>query len=282
MDKLGTVLPRYQWWVLVFGAPMITKSVPRKSHIDNGLLQLTLCICEFPSLAGWICGFEISGCRAPCTKKRWKNTGSCCLRWCQKASLRKWQLSRSLKKCRREPHKSFRQEHSTQRKECGQRPAWEEQVKGIQGKEVADEATEDGGKSLWALSCRKGFGHVLHMMWSQWRVLMSLAAVWRLDLRKARVKEGLLESASMHPDGRLRLGRQRWRQAVRVCLWPQGDPKGSDELVGGFPGGSDGKASACNAGDLDSIPGSGRSPWEGNGNPLQYSCLENSMDRGAW
>ena len=45
----------------------------------------------------------------------------------------------------------------------------------------------------------------------------------------------------------------------------------------GFPGGSDGKASACNAGDLGSIPGLGRSPVEGNGNPLQYSCLENPM-----
>ena len=49
----------------------------------------------------------------------------------------------------------------------------------------------------------------------------------------------------------------------------------------GFPGGSDGKESAFNAGDLGSIPGLGRSPLEGNGNPLQYSCLENSMDRGA-
>ena len=48
-----------------------------------------------------------------------------------------------------------------------------------------------------------------------------------------------------------------------------------------FPGGSDGKASACNVGDRGSIPGSGRSPGEGNGNPPQYSCLENSMDRGA-
>ena len=48
-----------------------------------------------------------------------------------------------------------------------------------------------------------------------------------------------------------------------------------------FPGGSDGKASACNAGDLGSIPGSGRSPGEGNGNPLQHSCLENPMDGGA-
>ena len=45
--------------------------------------------------------------------------------------------------------------------------------------------------------------------------------------------------------------------------------------------GSDGKESACNAGDLGSIPGS-RSPREGNGFPLQYSCLENSMDKGAW
>ena len=44
-------------------------------------------------------------------------------------------------------------------------------------------------------------------------------------------------------------------------------------------GGSDGKASACNAGDLGSIPGSGRSPGEGNGNPLQHSCLENPMFR---
>jgi len=48
-----------------------------------------------------------------------------------------------------------------------------------------------------------------------------------------------------------------------------------------FSGGSDGKESACNAGDQSLIPGSGRSPGEGNGFPLQYSCLENSMDRGA-
>ena len=51
-------------------------------------------------------------------------------------------------------------------------------------------------------------------------------------------------------------------------------PKDSD--------GSDGKESACNSGDLGSIPGSGRSPGERHGNPLQYLCLENSMDRGAW
>ena len=49
-----------------------------------------------------------------------------------------------------------------------------------------------------------------------------------------------------------------------------------------FPGGSDGKESACNVRDSASIPGSGRSLGEGNGHPLQYSCLANSMDRGAW
>ena len=53
-------------------------------------------------------------------------------------------------------------------------------------------------------------------------------------------------------------------------------------LTNSDPGGSEVKASSWNAGDPGSIPGSGRSPGEGNGNPLQYSCLENSMDRGAW
>ena len=49
-----------------------------------------------------------------------------------------------------------------------------------------------------------------------------------------------------------------------------------------FPGGSDGKESTSNAGNLGLIPGLGRSPRDGNGYPLQYSCLQNSMDRGAW
>ena len=49
-----------------------------------------------------------------------------------------------------------------------------------------------------------------------------------------------------------------------------------------FPGGSDGKESACSVGDLGSVCASERSPADGNGNPFQYSCLGNSMDRGAW
>ena len=58
-----------------------------------------------------------------------------------------------------------------------------------------------------------------------------------------------------------------------------GNPTGK---VGGFPGGSDGKESACIVGDLGLFSALGRSPWEGNGYALQYSCLVNSMDRGAW
>ena len=54
-----------------------------------------------------------------------------------------------------------------------------------------------------------------------------------------------------------------------------------NSLTKGFPGDSDGKESARNVGDLRSIPGLGRYPGEGNGYPLQYTCLENSMDRGA-
>ena len=55
----------------------------------------------------------------------------------------------------------------------------------------------------------------------------------------------------------------------------------SSRIKMGFPGGSDAKESACNEGDLNSIPGLGRSPEGGHGNPLQYSCLENPMNRGA-
>ena len=60
------------------------------------------------------------------------------------------------------------------------------------------------------------------------------------------------------------------------------DPSPAEGKFEGFPGGSEVKASACRVGDPGSIPGLGRSPGEGNGNPLQYSCLENPMDGGVW
>ena len=91
---------------------------------------------------------------------------------------------------------------------------------------------------------------------------------------------------SQKPDGLCREGKH-WT-IVKIML----DPflksrgwhidKGLDILTDLQSCISDGKASACNAGDLGLIPGSGRHPGEGNGNPLQYSCPENSMDRGAW
>ena len=70
-------------------------------------------------------------------------------------------------------------------------------------------------------------------------------------------------------------------------LYSPRDCKESDtteqlSLFQGFPGGSEVKASACNAGDLSLIPGLGKFPGEGNDDPLQYSCLENHMDGGAW
>ena len=58
--------------------------------------------------------------------------------------------------------------------------------------------------------------------------------------------------------------------------------RGVTYVMMGFSGGSDGKESACNAGDPGSVPGLERSPGEGHGNPLQYLCLENPIDRGAW
>ena len=61
---------------------------------------------------------------------------------------------------------------------------------------------------------------------------------------------------------------------LKLCKWLM--------CILGFPGGSEGKESAYNAGDLGSIPGSGRSPGEGNGNPLQYTCLKNPVDGEAW
>ena len=64
-------------------------------------------------------------------------------------------------------------------------------------------------------------------------------------------------------------------------VWSSADENYPVTLLQGLPGDSDGKESACNAGDLGSIPGSGRSSGERNGNPFQYFCVENSIDRGA-
>ena len=78
-----------------------------------------------------------------------------------------------------------------------------------------------------------------------------------------------------------------WIASRRLIYWRKklarhGDPLDSNTHLTGFPGSSGGNESARNAGNPGLIPGSGRSAGEGNGYPLQYSCLENSMDRGAY
>ena len=73
-----------------------------------------------------------------------------------------------------------------------------------------------------------------------------------------------------------------WEQTLRRIWMPVVNLRSVLGTMQYFPGGSDGKESACNAGDLGSVPGLRRSPGEGNGYPLQYSCLENSIGIGAW
>ena len=102
---------------------------------------------------------------------------------------------------------------------------------------------------------------------------------YQLKVKEKNFKSGFLSISSFYMrKQRLRRASPRSNKRLKiqdqVCL--------TSELTLGFPSGSDGKESACNAGDSGSIPGSGRAPGEGNGNPLQYSCLENPMDRGAW
>jgi len=99
----------------------------------------------------------------------------------------------------------------------------------------------------------------------------------------------LMKVPPTEEDGVQTPGEVRWKcQLEETEREPWGralihlEKKSSMISLQGFPGGSDSKESACNAGVLGLIPGSGRSPGEGNGNPLQCSCLQNSMDRGAW
>ena len=101
-------------------------------------------------------------------------------------------------------------------------------------------------------------------------------------LANVRIREtrlSCLDLQSLCTDNRMQT-----RVLINHAAWKQ--PVGCFALflfnLLGFPGGSDGKESACNAGDLGSIPGSGRFSGEGNGYPRQSSCLENSMDRGSW
>ena len=87
------------------------------------------------------------------------------------------------------------------------------------------------------------------------------------------------------PGGLHSMGSKELEMTEHTHAWWRHREKSVFEVLSGsegFPGGSEAKASACIVGDLGSIPGSGRSPGGGNGNTLQYSCLENPMDGGTW
>ena len=143
----------------------------------------------------------------------------------------------------------------------------------------------------------KVFLYVPLNCWTPPLLLKPTTNLWAVDSFSPLEEEGKLEreSRSAWCCGFLRLEVVTW-VASSVLYFTEGEiqpRREKDDTVSHgrpgkpwwarrFPGGSADKESTCNAGDLGSIPGLGRSPGGGNGNPLQYSCLGNPMDRGAW
>ena len=111
---------------------------------------------------------------------------------------------------------------------------------------------------------------VIHRRWMKWAKIVRLVKARFLTMGGGSYNGE--EKKNPLYGGRLELDVSVWEKNINIY-------KNLDRR---FPGGSDDQVSACNAGDLGLIPGLGKSPGEGNGNPLQYSCLENSMDGRAW
>ena len=134
------------------------------------------------------------------------------------------------------------------------------------------------------------FGHLMRRIDSLEKTLMlrGIGGRRRRGWQRMRWLDGLTDSMDMSLSElwELVMDREAWRAAIHGVANSRTRLSDWTELnltfPGGFPSGSESKESACSAGDLNSIPWLGRSPGKGNGNPLQYSCLENPMDRGAW
>lgn len=168
---------------------MVTKSVPAWVSYRQPNITTSPCVCEI-SILGWICGFEISGCRGAMEYEEVGRVQEAAVSDNARKPLRKWQLSRGRKKWRREPHKSVRQEHSTQRKRM-----WANACLGRAGQRDSGEGSywmespEEGGKSLWALKMQKGLW--IHFTYDRkpGKCFNVSAAMRRIDLRKA-IEEG--------------------------------------------------------------------------------------------